>query len=774
MRVYCDMQAAQSPYNADRGIGRYLTEYARAVEQNHAGAVDGWILNPRLPIPLQMVELMHRSNVRWQDDEGLARPDIWHVLSPFEFSSRNESLENVWPKWARSARTRLVVTMYDLIPLIYSERYLSDPETRRAYMARLQLLERADRILSISEATANDGIRLLGIPASKFDVVGTGVSEHFVSAPDVEAVRAQLRLEQPLLRDGYILYTGGIDFRKNIEGLITAYARLPEDLRKAHQLVIVCRVQDSEREHLEQRALALGIDRDFLLTGFVSDDHLLHIYQTAHLFVFPSLYEGFGLPVVEALSCGVPTIVGRNSSLTELVSDPNAWFDASVVDDIARAMFRALTDTELRESLRRKAAQHDYRWNIVAERTLASYARTVSSSRATSIKPRIAMISPMPPTASGVADYSFELLKELCLVAQVDVFTDDLVDGEHASFPGVRWFSYAEFDAAVRLHGKYDENLFCMGNSEHHLDCLALLRRHGGAVMSHDVRYTGLFAMAEEGAPTLMDLRTFETVRAVREGRLPDRFVHHGQLSAQDYYRVNDLLLEPIVRFSHTVYVHSKTALSLGRLNLPADQRDKLRLLPFGNILRSQGTGVARDTIASYGIVDRIKLSHVVAASFVELAQNDSELKFAFVGPCFDAGLETEMRSLVDSAGVADQFTFAGRVDESEYGAWLDRTMLAVQLRAYSNGESSGAVGNCLRAGIPTVVSEVGSMAELGATCVQVPAGTDASEIAHIVGRLLSSDEGMAAARERAREHGGLHTFGPVAEALVLAVSDRQ
>jgi glycosyltransferase involved in cell wall biosynthesis len=765
------MQGVQSPYNADRGIGRYLLEYARAVEQNHPGAVDGWIINPRLPLPLQLVDLMHRATVRWQDDEDLGRPDVWHVLSPFEASSRGDSMDNVWPQWARGPRTRLVVTMYDLIPLIYADRYLSDPETRRAYMARLQLLERADRILSISEATANDGIRLLGIPASKFEVVGTGVSEHFVAAPDVLAVEEALRSELPGLRPGYILYTGGIDFRKNIEGLITAYARLPEGLRREHQLVIVCRVQDSEREHLEQRALALGIEADFLLTGFVPDDHLLHIYQAAHLFMFPSLYEGFGLPVLEALSCGVPTMVGRNSSLTEIVRDPAAWFDASIVDDITRAMFRALSDEEFRTSLRRNAAEHDYRWNVVAERSLAAYERAVAASPRGRSKPRIALISPMPPAHSGVADYSLELLRELAPLASVDVYTSP--DADRVALPDVRWFTYGEFDSAVRVGGPYDDNLVAMGNSEHHHKCLALLRRHGGAVIAHDVRYTGLFQSAESQATELVDARTSETVAALGAGKLPERFAHYGQLQASDYYRVNDLLIEPIVESAHTVYVHSRTAMTLARLNLSPGLRDRIRLLPYGNMLRSGSSEVVRDTIASFGIVDRIKRSDVVAAAFIELARRDTSLRFALVGECFDADLNSQLRGMVEAAGVGDRFTLTGRVDEAEYGGWLDRSMLAVQLRAHTNGESSGAVGNCLRAGVPTVVSQIGSMAELGDACIQVPVAMSAAELTDLLADLLGDPEALATARTRAELYGSLHTFAPVARALVKEVSAR-
>ena len=151
-----------------------------------------------------------------------------------------------------------------------------------------------------------------------------------------------------------MLFTGGMDHRKNTSGLLDAYAGLPEDVRERFALVVVGRlgVDDpfgSFREHAE----SLGISDRLVLTGHISDEELILLYQASSLFVFPSLYEGFGLPVVEALACGAPAIVGRNSSLVELVDEEEALFDSADPASIRAALGRALTDEKLRQRLRR-------------------------------------------------------------------------------------------------------------------------------------------------------------------------------------------------------------------------------------------------------------------------------------------------------------------------------------------------------------------------------------------------------------------------------------
>lgn len=763
MLVYADAQALQNPVTVERGIGRYVTELSVAVEHNHPGAIDGWILRSDRPVPVHTPSLIRAARYRMQEDPRLRAPDIWYQSSPFE--SLEEPVDTLWPIWARSTRTRLVTTLYDLIPLIYSDQYLADPATRRVYTARLEFIRHSDKILAISEATAQDAVRLLGIPARKFAVVGTGVSESFVPATSPEHALASARVHVPGLRDGYVMYTGGIDFRKNIDGLLVAYSLLPAAVRAQHQLVIVCRVQPSEREHLEREAAALGIEADFLLTGFVPNSVLLWLYQAAHLFVFPSLYEGFGLPVVEALSCGIPAIVGANSSLTEIVLDPRAHFDASSPSAICAALLRALTDDELRESLRRNAMAGDHKWSAVAERTLEAFERTAVKTPKVGSKPRVAFVTPMPPAASGVADYSMAILEHMCRRAKVDVFTNG--DAVRTALPGVTWYGYHDFPSVERIYGMHDARIIALGNSEFHVEALGILTARGGTVMSHDVRYTGLLGLALRDRPELVDARARELLKDLYAGRRPLVHQDHVSIRPSDYYTLNGLLCEPAASPASAVLVHSEVAAMLARANLPAAQHRKVQVVPFGHTLRKQDPTVLRDTVASFGIVHWQKESVTVCRAFLELAPRHPGTTFALVGRAVDADTRQELEEMIAGSGFAHQVVLTGRVAAKEYDDWLARTKLAVQLRLHSNGETSAAVADCLGASIPVVTSNTGALAALKHCAHLVEPGIGVQQLVDVVELLLDDDQGRERLALRGRAHAEANSFATAADAVL-------
>lgn len=116
------------------------------------------------------------------------------------------------------------------------------------------------------------------------------------------------------------MYTGGIDHRKNIEGLIKAWSELPMQLRRTHQLAVVCHANENDKLRLYDLAASFGLkDCDLVLTGFVPDEDLLLLYNACELFVFPSWHEGFGLPALEAMQCGKPVLAANRASLPEVV-----------------------------------------------------------------------------------------------------------------------------------------------------------------------------------------------------------------------------------------------------------------------------------------------------------------------------------------------------------------------------------------------------------------------------------------------------------------------
>ena len=285
---------------------------------------------------------------RTRPSRELPRDAVYHVPSPLEPSP----LDRVWPPRLRSLP--LVVTMHDLIPAVFPEENMPDVAVRRAYWTRLELVRHADRVLNVSHATARDAVRLLGLRPERMAVTGRRSLRRLQAADAVPAPRERPCGEhRPSIEGEYVLFTGGMDYRKNVDGLLEAYAGLPRELRDRYRLVVVGRLglEDARGPFVDQAA-SLGIADRVVLTGHVSDEELVLLYQGTSLFVFPSRYEGFGLPVIEALACGAPAIVGRNSSLVELVDRDEALFDAADPASIQAALVRALTDDELLERLR--------------------------------------------------------------------------------------------------------------------------------------------------------------------------------------------------------------------------------------------------------------------------------------------------------------------------------------------------------------------------------------------------------------------------------------
>jgi glycosyltransferase involved in cell wall biosynthesis len=379
--VWLDARGAQSVGHAERGIARYVTEHALALLEVAPDAI-GWIgLSPDVPVP-PIAEPLERSGkaVRQGADrrpEGEI-PPLYHVMSPFEAEL---GIDEIWPLWSRD--TRLVVTLYDLIPLIMRERYNADwGHMATAWIARLGLLGSAHQILTISQQTADDAMERLRIPEERITVIDSGVSDRFSSLVESrEAAGKILRAALPKVRPGFLLYVGGVDYRKNLEGAIRAYAELPRQMRDAHQLVIACNLAQHLRFSLRIFAQGLGIEsRNLLLTGFVSDRDLAALYRACELFVFPSLYEGAGLPILEAMTCGAPVAASATSAMPELLGDTDATFDPADPADIARCIREVLDEPGKLDALRERSARRAafYSWERVARRTLEGYHRALA------------------------------------------------------------------------------------------------------------------------------------------------------------------------------------------------------------------------------------------------------------------------------------------------------------------------------------------------------------------------------------------------------------
>jgi glycosyltransferase involved in cell wall biosynthesis len=372
-----DLQALQSEHHRDRGIGRWAFEFTLALAEARPDLVGAILLNAHLPDPPEADTLRTIGPVGRVGETDLSRARIFHSLSPFEL---DQDVDGIWPRSIRESPIELVVTLYDLIPEVFPARYLADVGQRRRYRARCELIRAAGAVLAISGATRAEAIGRLGLHPEQVSSVGAGISPQFTAPASRTEALEKARAAVDRLAPSFILSVGGEDDRKNLEGLLAGFARLPAEVRAHRQLVIACRLGDGYKAHLRAVAHTLGIGPRLLLPGFVDDATLVALYQSTELFVFPSLYEGFGLPVAEAMACGAP-VVASNTSATAEVASPAGQFDPSDPASMAEAMRRALTDAPTAAALARASAAPPPTWAEVAAKAIPVYERLLGPVR---------------------------------------------------------------------------------------------------------------------------------------------------------------------------------------------------------------------------------------------------------------------------------------------------------------------------------------------------------------------------------------------------------
>ncbi|MFW2332956.1 glycosyltransferase family 4 protein [Ilumatobacter sp.] len=362
-----DLQAVQSIGNSERGIARFVTEVVRhLIAGPHGDRVDLFLWNDRLPRTERLDELGLGDRLRSFSSVAGQSVDVLHVNSPFELPRLVDQLP---PVRAR----RLVTTCYDLIPYLFPERYIADRFASAAYRRRLGMIATSDAVVTDSQSAADDVIEYLGLDARRVTVLGAGVSAEFGPPDEPLADRiASLRSEWPDLSARYVLVPTAADWRKNSIGAIDAFARLPRHVRDRHQLVLFCRLTDDQRAKLELAAEEAGVGDRVVFTGFVPDDLLVALYQSAELVMFPTYYEGFGLPVLEARRCGARVICSNNSSLPEVLVDVRARFNAFDPSDVAATLERALTDDDTIALLER-VPDPEFSWDLAVDRLVEVY-----------------------------------------------------------------------------------------------------------------------------------------------------------------------------------------------------------------------------------------------------------------------------------------------------------------------------------------------------------------------------------------------------------------
>lgn len=478
-----DLQAIQSVGNSERGIARFVTEIVRhLVAGPHAGRVDLFLWNDRLPWSERVGDLGLGDRLRSFSEVAGHEVDVLHVNSPFEVPSVVDLVPPV-------RANRIVSTCYDLIPYLYPEQYLTNRFVSAAYRRRLGLIATSDAVVTDSQSAADDVIEHLGVDPDRVTVIGAGVSPQFVpSTQPLDERISALRAEWPSLRARYVLVPTAADWRKNSEGAIQAFADLPGDVRDLHQLVLFCRLTDDQRAALEAFADEAGVADRVIFTGFVPDELLVALYQSAELVFVPTYYEGFGLPVLEARRCGARVMCSNSSSLPEVLVDERARFNPFDRASMSDALLRGLTDDALATVLDR-VPDPPFDWDRAADRLVGVYERLGERSVAPSPDRRVrvgVVASLLPSSGDGAARAREEVLPAL---ADDDRFSVTIFPAVHEpagllDYPGtVRPF----FDLfGAWLDGDVDVIVHAVDSRPHRLHISAMHLVPGHVVLLGD------------------------------------------------------------------------------------------------------------------------------------------------------------------------------------------------------------------------------------------------------------------------------------------------
>ena len=499
LSLFLDVQGTQDDVHPERGIPRYITMLVRALLAR-PGAVSRVALNPAVPAPARLPEDISTSpNLVWNTPAAFREASAeglfaYHIMSPFHL---HLPLEAALPAHAFAADA-FVVTLYDLIPLHDPAAYLPDFYSQ-LYRSRLSVVRSADLVLTLSNHTSVDAVERLGLRPSRVVTVGAGVSPFFTRVGDARA-RAALCAGVPRLSRPFVLTVSGHDARKNTALLLRAFARLPSSLRRELQLVVVGYIApDLHDEYLRVTQEEGCADDEILWAGRVSDDTLRALYQSAEVFVFPSVLEGFGLPVLEAAACGCPALTARSSSLPEILDWVPSTFDPSDPAELTALLQRATTDSSFRSELARAgdAAAARHTWEAVADRTLEAVGKLrarraapaqTGPERGSNADPtaqtrlRLAFVGAMAGRA-GHNRHNARVADALRQYCDLEVFATDRTD--HAPpVGGVPTMPVEAFDRLKTLHG-YDAILYAIG-SRADPKVSELAHRAPGLVWLHD------------------------------------------------------------------------------------------------------------------------------------------------------------------------------------------------------------------------------------------------------------------------------------------------
>ncbi len=699
-RIYVDVRALQDPDYRFRGVGQHSASLLAALRlfdwhDHHPQmiALADPAREPLFPEHQRFFDQVQINNWRVVGENN------WFInLSPMTHDPLMAS-EILLDRFVFK-----ITLFYDLIQLQFPNRYLHVTAWRATFLNAFSWLKHYDAFAAISQDSGNDLVKFRNIDPAKIFVSGVAVRRS-LEPPDRE-----IPLPRSLRK--HILVAGGGDSRKNPECALLAHAGA-KACRNIPVYVFGNYPPAQKDAFRKLFAEAGGMNRNLFFPQHLKDEDLRQLYRRAILTIVPSRAEGFSIPIIESAAAGTPVAVSAVGAHPELVPDPLLQFGPDDPDTLGRIM-QKMIDDEVSWSRRRDdiiSLWPDYTTEKVGRRFITGVldlqkvpAPVESPAIVGNARPQIAILTPLPPSESGIADYSEATFIPLAKHADLHIFTDSPRVEPRAAYASMGSIVMAPYSSR-----KFDQRLSVLGNSHFHTTTFNYLMEHGGAALAHDARMINFYIL-ELGFDRAMQIAQAEAKRDVTPGELT-HWLHHQQ-------HLPVLFLSEIVRAASPLLVHSPVTAKQIKSLYGAEPK----VLPFAQyrpmatelmtrterLKRREEFGWANEefVVTSFGFVSVDKAPEVLIWTIKMLRTWKVNARLVLCGLA-NPDMLVSLRWLREDLDIVDYVTFfEERTTEQCYVDHLIASDAAIQLRTYFMGGLSGALNDCIAAGLPTVAND--------------------------------------------------------------------
>jgi glycosyltransferase involved in cell wall biosynthesis len=749
MKILFDMRIVQ--FAQDRGIGNYSINLIETLVKNHPEIEFEYLIDTdlaTLPSNVPSARLVFLDRLEYLDRTY----DVFFNMGFFSVLKSEDMGSYIVPAEIRQ-RSRLVVgIVYDLIPLVFKEHYLLDETVKRRYLACLESANAMDHLFCISETTKEDLLRYSRIHDNRATVInGAGKTRSISPMVDYDFQ----------MRTNTLVYIGGDDYRKNLVGAAEAFAlAYSENQVPADSLFyIVCNITEATKAAVTKISKTYRAENHILVPGYLPDETLSALVQSAKATVFPSLYEGLGMPILESYSLGTPVFAGDNSSLRELIH-PECRFNASDMQATASAYVEALSNRALCEKSMAFGEKilSTFTWQrtekiiyrkicdlLVAEQTLTRF-------------DKVAICTSLPPDENGVAvftaaafgkypdRYCFFSASELCdAMAELRKLNPK---NPATVFPFDRAVS-DKYLAAARAQ------LYVIGNNHFSMSVLQeAVKRKDSAIPRYAYFHDGNYTMVLHHYLGF----DFHRMKALLLAAYPEkRDELIGAKSIDDIFDYDIPCFAPLLMLMQIDRVIVTTGKS--RERLLDDMRGKMRVsvdvlpLPIERVVVNAPKRYFNDdtfVIGHFGYPSQFKRLDLLAKA-VRIAKKKRKCALLLAG-------YGDLARVAEDSQLGSAVRVVSGPSQKELYAAMAGADVAVQLRYPFKGESSGAIHDLLGLGKRVVTTKGFIDSDISDLVTEVEPTISAEALADVLLGLAAAskqDERERASRARQRRSSG-------------------